>query len=133
MGGGLEQSPPSTSHTKLFEKAFPQYLAMGMSYELFYDVDCCLVLAYRSANRIRMRQKNDELWLQGFYFYEALCAVSPILHAFAEKGTRAKPYISEPVVLSADEQLKREEREEAERYERMKSKMLAWTKYKKED
>ena len=44
------------------------------------------------------------------YIYEALCDVSPILHAFAKKGAKPTPYASKPYALT-NEQVEREEEE----------------------
>lgn len=30
------------------------------------------------------------------YFYQAICAASPVLHAFAKSGTTPAPYIDKP-------------------------------------
>lgn len=81
---------------ELFDEAFPHYLAMGMTYEQFWEQDCMLVVPYRKAYKIRMEQENYLAWLQGMYIYEALCDVSPLMHAFAPRGTRAAPYSSKP-------------------------------------
>lgn len=79
------------------DEAFPHYLAMGMTPEQYWEQDCTLVKAYRRAYRIRQEEQNRMAWLQGLYFYEALCDVSPVLHAFAKSGTRVKPYSSKPI------------------------------------
>ena len=44
-----------------------------------------MVNIYREADRRRMERTNVESHLMGMYIYEALCDVSPILHAFAKK------------------------------------------------
>lgn len=79
-----------------FDECFPQYLAMGMTYEQFWEQDCRLVVPYRRAWEIRQEEKNRFAWLQGMYIYEALCDVSPVLHAFAKSGTRVRPYAEKP-------------------------------------
>lgn len=66
-----------------------------MTEEQYWDRDCCLVKFYREAEEIRKERFNQEAWLQGMYFYDALARVSPILHAFAKKGTKAQPYVEE--------------------------------------
>ena len=77
---------------------------------------------YRKADEINRRRRNEDLWLQGMYIYEALCDVAPIFHAFAKRGTKANPYPDRPYSLSAkdreDEKKLREqrEREKAKRY-----------------
>ena len=43
---------------------------------------------------IEMDQWN--MWKQGMYTYEALCDVSPVLHAFSKKGTKPLPYPEVP-------------------------------------
>jgi hypothetical protein len=62
---------------------------------------------------LRNEKRNQELWLQGMYIYEAICDVSPILHAFAKKGSKPVPYAEKPYAISK-KQIKRE-REEKER------------------
>lgn len=79
------------------DEAFPHYLAMGMSPEQYWEQDCTLVIAYRRAYRIKQEEQNRMAWLQGLYFYEALCDVSPVLHAFAKSGTRVRPYSDKPI------------------------------------
>lgn len=71
-------------------------MAIGMTYEEFWEKDCEMVKAYRQAERIKRKQRDWDLWLQGRYFYDALCSVSPVLHAFAKNGTEPEPYLEEP-------------------------------------
>lgn len=74
----------------------PQYMAMGMTYEEYWDKECDMAPAFREAYRLRKEDENRAAWLQGMYVYEAICDASPILHAFARSGTRAHPYAKEP-------------------------------------
>jgi hypothetical protein len=107
-GGG---SPaPRKSHAEKFDELFPYYLSLGMAEEQYWGKDSTLVVAYRKADKLRQERVNQDYWLQGAYFYEALCAVSPILHAFAKKGTKPKPYSSEPYSITEKKtELKEEE------------------------
>ena len=66
------------------------------------------------------------MWLQGAYFYEVLTDVAPVLHAFAKKGTKATPYVSEPFALTDKEVKERRERENRLRYDKQKAKIAAW-------
>ena len=59
-----------------------------MTYDMYWNEDCMLVKYYKQSFRMQQDRKNEELWLQGYYFYEALCDVSPILQAFAKNGTK---------------------------------------------
>lgn len=71
-----------------------------MTEEQYWDRDCNLVKHYRKADEMSMERQNLYLWLQGRYFYEALCGVAPILHAFAKKGTKPQPYRKEPYPIT---------------------------------
>lgn len=97
-----------------------------MSAEEYWDGDCVLVKAYREADKIKEERLNQRLWLQGMYFYEALCDVSPLLQAFAKKGTKAIPYSSEPYAVTAEQVKRKKEREEKLKYEKIKAKMAKW-------
>lgn len=95
---GSERENRSASpfpYTDIFNDKFPYHLSIGMTEEQYWDRDCCLVKSYRKAEELRRERVNQELWLQGMYFYDALARISPILHAFAKKGTKAQPYVEE--------------------------------------
>lgn len=68
-------------------------------------MDPTMVIAYRRADEYRQERANEQAWLQGFYFYSAMGAASPILHAFAKEGTRAKPYLPEPLEIRKPRQV----------------------------
>lgn len=96
-GGGTPPSRSST-YTQYFERLFPFYLSLGMTYELYWDDDPWLVKAYRKAWELKQETVNQNLWLQGMYIYEALCCVAPIIRAFS-KVKKPLPYRSEPYEL----------------------------------
>ena len=116
----LSTSPPK-SFTEFFELACPVYMAMGMTYEQFWDGDVRLVKAYREADAIRRRRKNEELWLEGVYMAEALSAT--VGNMFS-KGNKHQ-YPSEPIPITVEEQEARREREEKAKMERMKAAFTA--------
>lgn len=99
---------------------------MGMSPEEFWTGDYTLVEAYRKAWKLRMEKENRDMWLQGYYFYEALCDVSPLLHAFAKSGTKPHDYLNEPIALTQAEIEAKKEREAKRRYENMRARVSAW-------
>lgn len=112
---------PPRSYTEQFYEHFPAYLSMGMTYDLYWNGDPALVKYYRKAQELTNERRNQELWLQGYYFYEALGAISPILQAFAKKGTKAEPYLQQPVALtdkSRETQVVNKEKENAEKVKR---------------
>ena len=124
--GGESKGFAALSYTEVFYNHLPYYLAIGMPNDLFWNGDCRLTESYRKAEEIKRKQRNQDLWLQGLYFYEALCDVSPILQAFAKKGTKPTPYTSEPYATSKKEVEERRERNEKLRYEKTKAKMASW-------
>ena len=71
-----------------------------MTEEQYWDGDCTLVIYYREAEEIRKERRNQEMWLQGMYVYDAIARISPILHAFAKKGTKPQPYVEEPYAIT---------------------------------
>jgi hypothetical protein len=100
-GGSMEGGGSHPfSYTEQFDEVFPWYLSIGMTPSQFWDQDSLLAKAYRRAERYREDRFNREAHLQGLYVYEAICDASPILHAFAEKGTKAHPYPEKPYELS---------------------------------
>lgn len=120
--GGRHKSSP-TSYIECFYEHFPYYLAMGMTYDQFWNDDPCLCRYYRKAHEIKRKMRNEELWLQGMYIYEVLCDVNPIFQAFPQKGAKPTPYSTEPYALTDEEQEERKERDNRLKYESMKNKM----------
>ena len=107
--GGRQGSPSLFTYTEKFYELFPYYLSIGMTYEQYWEGDCTLTKYYRKAEELRNDRRNQELWLQGMYVYEAICDVAPILHAFAKKGTKPTPYSTKPYPLNAKQSRRDEE------------------------
>ena len=127
--GSGQSAPFSNSYTSVFYDQFPYYLSIGMTPEQYWDGDSMLAKYYRKADELRKKRRNEELWLQGMYVYEALCDVAPVLHAFAKRGTKPVPYPDHPYALTVNDReeekklIERREREKARRY--MEAKMAA--------
>lgn len=92
----LTQTPDSCR--EIFDKAFPSYLAMGMTYDEFYREDHTLAIAYRSAYKRKMEQKNQDMWLMGAYVYQAISRVAPLLIPF-NQHPKPEPYLDKPFPL----------------------------------
>lgn len=105
-----------------FEKACPSYMSFGMSYEQYWDGDVNAHRMYREAHKLQISEANMMAWLQGRYFYDALCAASPILRSFS-KAKRPNEYHKHPFDLFEEERKRREEAERRKKYERMKEKV----------
>ena len=120
--GDGQSVPFSNSYTTTFYEAFPFYLSIGMTSDQYWDGDPSLTKYYRQADELKRQRRNQELWLQGMYIYEALCDVAPIFHAFAKRGTKPTPYTDRPYSITTKEredekQVKeKRERDKARRY-----------------
>ena len=100
---------------------FPAYLAMGMTYELFWEGEPSLVKAYREADEIMRKRQNQMLWLEGIYMAEALS--STVGNMFS-KGNKHK-YPEEPLPITEAEQAERREREQKARMEKIKAAFMS--------
>lgn len=120
---GSYTTTPLKTYTEKFNELFPYYLSIGMTEEQYWDRDCSLVVAYREAERLRNNRKNQEMWLQGAYIYDALCRVSPVIHAFAKKGTKPFPYMEEPFAISEKQVKQRHEEKERKVFNKGKTLM----------
>lgn len=97
-------------------------MSIGMSYDDFWHGDVWKVKAYRKANELQDKRRNQELWLQGMYIYEALCDASPLFRFSMKGGTiKAEPYLKEPYPITASDVREREEREAKAKEERLKA------------
>lgn len=121
--GGVTATAPLKTYTEKFHELFPYYLSIGMTEEQYWDRDSTLVVAYRKAEELKTNRKNQEMWLQGAYMYEALCRVSPLLHAFAKKGTKPVPYIAEPFAITEKQAEYRQEEKEKKNFDKGKTMM----------
>ena len=121
-GGEQSVRSPFLTYTEQFNEVFPYYLSIGMTAEQFWDGDPYLAKYYRQADEIKVERKNQELWLQGLYVYEAICDVAPILQAMAKKGTKARPYPEQPYAIT--EKQRKREAEEREKKIALKGKRM---------
>ena len=90
----------SISLSKEFKRICPYFISIGMTYEQFWYEDPTIATSYLKAFKIKQKREIEildyKMWKQGMYIYEALCDVSPILHAFCKKGTKPLPYPETP-------------------------------------
>lgn len=126
-------NPNKVEHISLhkkFHELCPFFISIGMTYEQFWHGDVTMTRDYLKAYKIKMdRQVEREqwnIWKQGVYIYEALCDVSPVLHAFSKKGTKPLPFSKAPYGMEEYEQNKeeREPTEQEKENERMKAQIF---------
>ena len=118
------------SYTEIFEYLCPYYMSIGMSYQEFWYGDVRLVEAYRKAAELRDKRRNQELWLQGMYIYEALCDASPLFRLSMKSGPiKPEPYVKEPYPITEAEVRERAEREARLKEERLKAEFAAFSEH----
>ena len=85
---------------------------MGMTYDQFWYGDVRVFDTYLKAFKLKKKQENEKLWLQGMYIYEAIATV--MSNAFS-KTARAK-YPEQPydIYKDMDDEDDRREQEEKE-------------------
>lgn len=75
------------SFSDTLDKLCTYYMALGVSADEFWNGDYTMLKFYVEKHKIAVEQKNEELWLQGVYVYEALCVA--LSNAFS-KNSHAK-------------------------------------------
>ena len=115
---------------EVFEQLCPYYMSIGMSYDEFWNQDVSRVKAYRKAYELREKRRNQELWLQGMYVYEALCDASPLFRFTMKKGSiQPEPYVKEPYPITTAEVREREERKAREKEARFKAEFAVFAEH----
>ena len=96
-------------------------MAFGMSYDEYWHGEPIRARYYREKHKVEIEQRNQELWLQGLYIYNAFAVV--LSNSFS-KNSHQK-YIEKPIELFP----KTEEQKEAESKkirQAMYEKLNAW-------
>lgn len=126
LGSGVNDSAP-IFYTDIFYEQLPYYLSIGMSWDEYWHDDPSKAKYYRQADKLRRKRKNEELWLQGMYIYEAIGDMSPILRtSFDKKPKKPIEYPKEPYAIESDEIAERKKRDEKRKSEAIKNKMIAF-------
>lgn len=102
-------------------------MAIGMSYDDFWFGSPSMAKHYYNAHQYKIRQRNEEMWLQGVYFYDALMAG---LGSFGYslgggKGTKPKGYMQKPLDIGEKTEEEKKQRAKEEREKAIRS-LNAW-------
>ena len=94
-------------------------MAMGMSYDDYWDGEVGMKTAYREAYRLRVehdqRVADRNGWLMGQYVVRALNAVPLLVAGFnVKKGASLPEYPDKPFYVTFDEEKKEEDRKKHE-------------------
>lgn len=111
----------------------PQYMAMGMTYEEFWNSNTKVHRAYRKAWDQKQREEEWSRWRMGAYIYDALLCVAPVMRAAFSKG-KVEPgkYPNEPWPLTEKDVREREEKTRREAYKRFVDRIEAENKREEE-
>ena len=118
MGNRLtedEEPRTATPYGDIFDEALPQYMAMGMTWDEYWDGEAGMKRALRKAYRIRLeneqRISDQQNWYMGQYIIAALHAV-PLLVAGlnVKEGTPLPEYPDKPFFEKIEAQKKEEVR-----------------------
>lgn len=119
--GGNAASPLSLA----LRDACPLYIQYGMTYEEYWRGETGIHTAYRKAYEREQKRRNEFLWLQGRYVYDAVGALVPIL-SMRSKAKRPEPYLDHPYDLTEKDRMERETAEAKARYEKIRDKVAAF-------
>lgn len=108
MDNGVKPRP--RKQAEIFEECCPYYLSIGMTHEEYWYGDPSLPRYFRKVNEIKTKRTDEEAWLNGLYFYDALC--SAMSHLNSNKNSH-KDYTAKPfsAVTKVDEESKQIEAE----------------------
>lgn len=98
---------------------------MGMSYSQFWDEPPYLAVAFRRAYRLKRELDNENAWLQGIYFYDAVAVA--LQNAFSKRGAKKEKYLERPIDIFPLTEVEKKLREEEER-KKMQAAMEAMAK-----
>lgn len=83
-------------------------MSIGMTYDQYWDGTPELTRFFRKAHEMKIKQKNEEAWLQGLYYYDALCS------ALSHFGENPKEYTNKPYSPETNKENEEARRLEAE-------------------
>lgn len=109
----------------MFWEALPYYLSIGMSADEYWNASAFLAKSYREAYKLKARQANEQMWLQGQYIYAGL--VSVFSDVFGKKGGKKPEYPKEPYDLGLLTDAEKAEKAKRER-EKIIASLTAWKK-----
>ena len=72
MDGGNVEATEEKSFTEIFDENCPIYMSYGMTYQEYWYGHPEITKFYRDAHILKNKSRNQELWLQGKYFVEAI-------------------------------------------------------------
>lgn len=119
MGDRLTQQTSLTPYGDIFDQLLPSYIAMGMTYDEYWDGEVGMKTAYREGygKRIEQEQRiaDRNNWMMGQYIISVLNSV-PLLVAGlnVKRGTHLPSYAEQPIYEKIDMDRKEEDKKRRE-------------------
>lgn len=82
--------------------------------------------SYRAADKIKNDRRNEMLWLQGLYIYDAIGRLAPALNPMAKKGVKPEKYVEKPYPLNSKQAERNREEKAKKVFESGKRRMLGF-------
>lgn len=125
LEGSSSNSTDSVKFTDILNEMCPYYMALGMSYDDYWNGDPYMARYYREAHKQRIRNKNSILHLQAQYIYEVMGCMASLYDPFA-KRRKPEKFRDHPYDLFPEDVQATQERIEKERYESMRERLKAF-------
>ena len=99
-------------------------MVMGMTFEQYWDGPCYLTAIYRKTFKLKRQLENEQAWLQGLYFYDAVAVC--LANAFGGKSAKKQNYLERPIDIFplTEEEKKQREAEENEKMRKVMEEMI---------
>ena len=118
MGSGRELNSQKSASPldviKYLDELFVYAFSIGMTYDQYWYGEPKLINLFIKAEKLKQRKRNNEMWLQGLYIYQAVGGLIHLANPFS-KEHRAKPYLKQPIPLTQEE-VEEQEREKYNRF-----------------
>ena len=101
------------TYTEIFDKAFPAYLAIGMTYDQFWHGAPGLVEYYRKAHQFQLEEQNFMAYIQGIYVRDAIAEFVEF-YGFSKNPKPLNKYPKQPYPITSTAKEKKEVDKEEE-------------------
>ncbi len=94
----------------MLDRSCAYYMAIGVPYDVFWNGDYTSLKFYYEAYNLMLEERNREMWLQGFYVFDAVSVA--LANAFKDKGKPPEKYMEEPLRITEMTELEKEQEQE---------------------
>lgn len=86
--------------SETFHQLAPYYIAIGMTADEYWKGNPYLAKEYSEAHKLRVEERNQEMWLQGFYIWQALEVAFHNHPAMPIKSIKPEKYLEKPIRIT---------------------------------